>query len=136
MITSVDTNVVLDVLIADPTFGPASHAALQRCSLEGSVVACAVVWAELASQFRADAECVAALGQLRIVFSSIDRAIAIAAGVAFGEYRRRGGARGRMVPDFLIAAHASARADRLLTRDRGFHRAYFGGLQLIEPQSR
>ena len=59
----------------------------------------------------------------------------MAAGSAFGDYRRAGGARGRVIADFLIGAHASARADRLLTRDRGYYRRYFDGLEIIDPSA-
>lgn len=43
------------------------------------------------------------------------------------------GPRSRVVADFLVGAHASVQADRLLTRDRGFHRAYFGELTILDP---
>ena len=58
---------------------------------------------------------------------------AVDAGASWREYRRRGGARARIVPDFLIGAHAGYRADRLLTRDRGFYRSHFPGLKIIDP---
>jgi len=55
------------------------------------------------------------------------------AGVAWADYRRRGGSRKRVIADFLIGAHALAYADRLLTRDRGFYRSYFSGLEIFDP---
>ena len=53
--------------------------------------------------------------------------------VAWGEHHRQGGRRDRVVADFLIGVHASTEADRLLTRDRGFYRKYFAGLNVLAP---
>lgn len=44
-----------------------------------------------------------------------------------------GGKRTRLIPDFLVGAHALIRSARLLSRDRGFYRAYFKGLAVLEP---
>jgi predicted nucleic acid-binding protein len=135
LITALDTSVLLDVLHADPRFGERSAAALRGCMSEGGLVACEVVWAELAGRFEAPADAQEALTRLRIDFSPIDASGAFAAGAAWRAYRNAGGARERMVADFLIGAHAITRADRLLTRDRGFYRRYFERLEVLDPSA-
>jgi predicted nucleic acid-binding protein len=55
------------------------------------------------------------------------------AGRYFAAYLHRGGKRIRVVPDFLIGAHAQTHADRLLARDRGYWRDYFKGLKVLDP---
>jgi len=47
MLTAVDTNVLIDVLEADPEFGEASCKAFMKASNEGELLVCDVVWAEL-----------------------------------------------------------------------------------------
>jgi predicted nucleic acid-binding protein len=133
VITAVDTNVLLDVFGADPTFGAGSAAALTQCIAEGSVIACDVVWAETGASFPAPASAAAALARLRIDFSPLNAAISLTVGRAWREYRRSGGKRERVIPDFLIGAHAAETADRLLTRDRGFYRRYFEDLPILDP---
>jgi hypothetical protein len=55
------------------------------------------------------------------------------AATAWRTYRADAGPRTRVVADFLIGAHASTQADRLLTRDRGFYRRYFDDLNVLDP---
>lgn len=70
---------------------------------------------------------------LGISFDASNAESAAMAGEAWKASRSQGGIRTALVPDFLVAAHASARADRLLTRDRGFTRAWFPGLLVVDP---
>lgn len=136
MISAVDTSVLLDVFAADPTFGPRSKEALRSCLAEGGLVACEVVWAEVASVFASAAVAQEAMNRLGVEFSSIDPGTALSAGAAWRAYRSRGGRRERVAADFLIGAHGQAQADRLLTRDRGFYRAYFNRLAVLDPSKR
>jgi predicted nucleic acid-binding protein len=70
---------------------------------------------------------------LGIEFDPITAPTALAAAAAWKSYRARGGKRQRVVADFLIGAHALTQSDRLLTRDRGFYRAYFSRLRVLDP---
>ena len=133
MICAADTSVLLDVLLADPVFGPRSRAALQAAHRQGSVIACEVVWAEIGARFPDEVEATSAMRQLGVEYRPMQLYHALAAGSAWSAYRRAGGPRTRVVADFLVGAHAMHAADRLLTRDRGFYRTYFSGLEILDP---
>jgi predicted nucleic acid-binding protein len=133
VITAVDTNVLLDVFLADPRFVTRSRDLLRRCAREGVIVACDIVWAEIGAHFDSSGASDRTLEDLGIAFSPLAPEAASFAGRRFREYRRRGGRRTRIVPDFLIGSHALHQADRLLSRDRGFYRTYFKRLSLLDP---
>jgi len=135
MITAVDTSVLLDVFTADPTHGTASLEALRHCLEGGSLVACEIVWAEVAAAFGTPELALDAMQRVGIGFEPLNTAASLDAGAAWRLYRSRGGTRARVIADFLIAAHAGVGARRLLTRDRGFFRTYFAELIVIDPTS-
>jgi predicted nucleic acid-binding protein len=135
LITAVDTSILLDVLDPDPQFGPASAAALRACESQGALVACEVVWAETAAAFVSTDAASEAFERLRLSFSPIDHVACMRAARHWRAYREAGGSRTRIVADFLIGAHALLQADRLLTRDRGFYRGYFDGLEILDPSA-
>jgi predicted nucleic acid-binding protein len=136
MITAVDSSVLLDVFKPDPTFGPRSKSALRRCIAEGRVIACEVVVAEVTCAFPTKQKAREAMDHLGLEFEPIGLDAALRAGEAFRAYRARGGSRERVIADFLIGAHAAEQADRLLTRDRGFHRTYFSEVDVVDPSAK
>ncbi|HEY6057182.1 MAG TPA: type II toxin-antitoxin system VapC family toxin [Candidatus Limnocylindrales bacterium] len=133
MITAVDTSVLLDIFGDDPKYRVRSLAALRRCLAEGSIVACEIVWAEVAAAFPDAQAGSRALSRIPVAFSPIAQAAAERAGAAWRAYRGRGGPRSRLIADFLVGAHAMEEADRLLSRNRGFHRLAFAELQIVDP---
>jgi len=131
MITFVDTNVLLDVFLPDPEWGEKSVLSLERAFQEGSIVINEIIYAELVPQFGTKDLLDTQLARLGIRTLPLDQEAAFLAGSAWKEYRDAGGRRNRILADFLIGAHALMRAERLLTRDRGFYKKYFGLLEVI-----
>ena len=122
MITAVDTNVLLDVLLENPNFADQSIQALEDASAAGSLVICDIVFAELCVHFGSATECNRFLEGTKIRAESLGRPALFLASRVWRTYRQRGGKRNRILSDFLIGAHAQLQASRLLSRDRGFYR--------------
>jgi predicted nucleic acid-binding protein len=73
------------------------------------------------------------LDTLGIQMVEMTRPAARMAGLAFRQYRQRGGAKSGVLPDFFIGAHANSGGHKLLTRDAGRYQTYFPTIQLISP---
>lgn len=131
--TAVDTSILIDVFSGDERFGPASLKILEKCWQEGLLIACDIVWAEIRPRFQTNDELLETTAKIQLSFEPTLLEAALKAGEIWKVYKKDGGRRERMIPDFLIAAHALLQADRLLTRDRGFTRRYFQSLQIVEP---
>ncbi|MCX5516353.1 DNA-binding protein [Kaistia algarum] len=132
--TLVDTNVMLDVAGDDPIWGEWSERALARAVDDGGLVMNQIVYAELAGGYLRREQLDEALKAWPFQREDVPWDAAFMAGLAFVNYRRRGGARTSTLPDFFIGAHAAARGYRLLTRDRGHYASYFPTLDIVSPE--
>jgi hypothetical protein len=157
VITAIDTNVLLDVLLPGASWGDVSQRALEKNLRAGRLVICELVYAELAAHFPSQVELDRFLADTAIAMIPSSASALARAGKAWAEYRPRreegflcpqcgnrqqvtcGSCRGaiharqHIVTDFVIGAHAATHADQLLTRDRGCYKTYFPELRLIDP---
>lgn len=97
------------------------------------LIVCSVVWAEIASLYSNEAALILDLNDLGITFDPLQPPASFLAGQIFSHYRRLGGPRKRLIPDFLIGAHALKQSIGILASDSGYLRAHFQGLLVIEP---
>ena len=132
----VDTNVILDVVQNDPAWAQWSQAQLDAASLRSALLINPIIYAELSIAYRRieDLEGMLSKGGLRV--EQIPREALFLAGKAFMRYREQGGAKGGVLPDFFIGAHAAVAGIPLLTRDARRYRSYFPKLELLSPDTR
>jgi predicted nucleic acid-binding protein len=134
MITAVDSSVILDVLTGDQGNASASLAALRKASREGRLIVSESVIAEVRPAFESNALFEEFLGDWGLEFMPSTLRSSIRAGEMLRQMlERKNRQEGRILPDFLIGAHALEHADRLLARDRGFLRDYLTELALWDP---
>jgi predicted nucleic acid-binding protein len=131
--TLVDTNVLLDVLDEDPLWQSASESALARCADQGPVCINVVIYAEVSTNFRTLEEVDAALPPEYLTWLEVPPEAAFLAAKAYLAYRRAGGVRTAVLPDFFIGAHAAVTQMPLLTRDPRRYRTYFPTVELVTP---
>jgi predicted nucleic acid-binding protein len=129
----VDTNVLLDVASSDPAWCEWSLAALERTSERDELAINPVIYSEFSVGYRRIEEVEAVLAASRLPIAEMPRAALFLAGKVFLAYRRRGGTKTGVLPDFFIGAHASVNGWQLLTRDPTRYRNYFPKLRLICP---
>jgi predicted nucleic acid-binding protein len=129
----VDSNVLIDVAVADPEWGDWSRRALDRVAAAEILVVNPIVYAELSVAYQRIEELEAALPAVAFRREHLPYEAAFLAGKAFLRYRRNGGLRSSPLPDFFIGAHALVAGHRLLTRDATRYRTYFPRLDLIAP---
>lgn len=133
--TLVDSNILLDIFGKTPIWWEWSLARLQEASSRGSLLINDVIFAETSIRFQRIEDFEAALLRADITVVPTPRMALFLAGKASVQYRNSGGARGSVLPDFFIGAHAAVERLPLLTRDTRRYRSYFPAVTLIAPQS-
>ena len=131
--TVVDSSVLLDLFTEDSQWVDWSQAHLTEAAQRGAIILNAVVLAEIAPRFSRIEALRSALPAMAML-EEIPLAAAFLAGHAHANYRRSGGAREAVLPDFLIGAHAAVTARPLLTRDPRRVATHLPGATLISPR--
>lgn len=135
MATLVDTNVLVDIAVRDPAWLGWSRSALTKAERAGPLVINPVIFAEFSVRYETLEEVEALLPHDDFAREGLPWSAAFAAGAAFRKYRKSGGGRERVLPDFLIGAHAVIRDYAILTRDAKGYRSYFPDVELITPET-
>src|SRR5690242_14783884 len=105
--TLVDSNVLLDVVTAGQHWAAWSEHQLERAALSGPLMINDVVYAEVSARYEAFETLDQLLEENGIIVTPIPRAALFLAGKTFIRYRRAGGVRTGVLPDFFIGAHAA-----------------------------
>ena len=158
MINSVDTNILLDILIPNTAQVESSLRCLSKINPADELIISEIVYAELGSQFTSHSDLTKFIRDTGIHLVPSNENSLFEASRVWKKYSERkkdkivcpfcgkGEAltcskcnktisfRQHILSDFLIGAHAKIIADRLITRDRGFYRTYFKGLSIITPK--
>ncbi len=154
MITAVDTNIVLDILMLGAPHGDSSEKLLEEAVSAGATIISEPVYSELSARFALAIDLDEFLMDAGIRIQPSSQEALFLAGKAWQTYNQRRPAglrcpscgascvvkciacdtplspRQHVLADFQIGSHALVHAERLLTRDRGYYRAYFPNLVL------
>lgn len=129
----IDTNVLIDVLEDDPQWAEWSVAQLRAQSKIHELAINAIVYAELSLAFERLEQLDDAVTRLGLRLLEIPRPALFLAGRAFLGYRKAGGTRSNVLPDFFIGAHAAVAGLAILTRDARRYANYFPTVTLLLP---
>lgn len=157
MITAIDTNIILDILIPGEPFSEPSKELLDHHLSRGKLILCEVVFAELAARFPAKEELTSFLADTRMNLVYSNEKSLYMAGSRWAEYTRKSAKnrvscgkcghafepscpkcqaamtrRLHVLADFLIGAHACVQADCILSRDLGVYKTYFADLKVVD----
>lgn len=100
--TLVDTNVLLDLVTDDPNWSGWSVAQLETASLEGPLLINDVIYAELAVRYERIEALEAFVEEAGLDIRPIPKPALFLAGKVFTQYRKAGGTRTGVLPDFFI----------------------------------
>jgi len=129
----VDTCVLVDVLQNDPQWVEWSIAQMRAQASVHALVINPVIYAEISLSFSTLEALEDTVTTLALEMREIPRPALFLAAKAFAQYRRRGGSKQQVLPDFFIGAHAAVEGWPLLTRDASRFRTYFPTLSVLAP---
>jgi predicted nucleic acid-binding protein len=131
----VDSSVLLDLATSDPNWSDWSAQKLWSLRDRADIVINAIIYAEVTAAFEKIETADAFLNDVDVRREDVPWAAAFAAGQMFRTNRRRLKESKTPLPDYFIGAHALICGYRLLSRDAGYLRPVFSGIDVIHPGS-
>jgi predicted nucleic acid-binding protein len=129
----VDTNVLVDVFQNDPQWADWSIAQMRAQSKLHVMAINPIIYAEISLSFSTLEALNDVVTTMALEVCEIPRPALFLAAKAYEQYRRRGGSKAQVLPDFFIGAHAAVEGWPLLTRDASRFRTYFPTLDVLAP---
>ena len=129
----VDTTVLVDVLQDDRQWANGSIGQMRAQASIHQLAINPVIYAEISLSFSTLEALDSVVATLALELREIPRPALFLAAKAYAQYRKRGGTRLQVLPDFFIGAHAAVERWPLLTRDASRFRTYFPTLEVLAP---
>jgi predicted nucleic acid-binding protein len=129
----VDSSVLLDLATNDPHWSDWSAQKLWELRDTSDIVINAIIYAEVTAAFEMIEVADAFLKNVDVRREDVPWAAAFAAGQMFRSGRRDLTEKKTPLPDYFIGAHALLCGYQLLSRDTGYLRPMFSGLNVIHP---
>ena len=104
----VDSNVPLDIVTNDPVWSTWSATTMKSLARSHQLLINPIIYAELSITFSTIAALETSVQRMQLKLVDIPREAAFQAGKAFLQYRKSGGTKANVLPDFFIGAHALA----------------------------
>ena len=130
MKTAIDSSILFSILKGEES-SEDWLSLLEYYSSISQLVICDIVAAEVAGLFSSIRKFKHSLEDLNIKLDHVNLDTCFLVSKIFRSYRKEGGKRKNLIPDFIIGAHALKQADVLLANDRGYLRKYFSKLKVV-----
>jgi len=130
----VDTNVLIDVLQDDPEWADWSIRHLRAQSQLHDLAINPIIYSQLSLMYESIEALDQTVAAMRLSFLEVPRPALFVAAKAFMRYRREGGTKHNVLPDFFIGGHAAVAGCGILTRDPARYRSYFPTVELLTPE--
>jgi predicted nucleic acid-binding protein len=129
----VDSSVLIDVFVDDATWANWSVNQMRQQAQVHSLFINPIVYAEVSLVFDSISLFDRALSDLEVSLRELPRPSLFLAARAFVQYKKDGGTRSSVLPDFFIGAHAAVTDVPVLTRDPRRIRRHFPTVEIIAP---
>jgi predicted nucleic acid-binding protein len=133
LIVLVDSDVLLDVMTDDPVWYGWSVGQMNGLAINNELAINDIIYSELAPSFSRFEELSLTVEDMGLRLRPMPRAALFLAGKVYRSYRRAGGMKTGVLPDFFIGAQAAVEALPVLTRDIRRYSTYFPTVDLITP---